>query len=163
MSAYEKLARLEDDAEVDEINEYEIEELTKMKEYDYFWDGFGVIWWDNVNFMNRKWGFINKIDKKIKHEWRWWLYILISPVIFLILILSLLKRIIACFLLRPNGRKKRLLWLMFVWLIIITVLVIVTLIVIFARMTQSTLINNYIVRVAFTDYEDVTDAVAQLK
>ena len=43
MSAYEKLARLEDEAQEDELVESQIEQLTRLQEYDYFWNKFGLL------------------------------------------------------------------------------------------------------------------------
>ena len=52
---------------------------------------------------------------------------------------------------------------MFVGLIILTVLIVNSLIIVFVRISQSDLIYTYIVRVAFTNYQGITNAVAQLK
>ena len=59
--------------------------------------------------------------------------------------------------------KKKFLWLMFVGLIILTVFIVNSLIIVFVRISQSDLIYTYIVRVAFTNYQGKTNAVAQLK
>ena len=163
MSTYKILPQIEDEVLEVEIIDSQIEELTKLQEYDYFWKTLSILCWDNKDFMNRRCSLIDKIDKKIKHENRLCLYILLLPFIIVIGILRFIKKLITCFLVRPNGRKKKFLWLMFVLLITITVFIIITLIVIFSRISLSTLIYNYIVRVAFTDYQGITDAVAQLK
>lgn len=42
-------------------------------------------------------------------------------------------------------------------------MIIWTLIIILLRISQSTLINDYIVKAKFTNYQSITDAVAQLK
>lgn len=51
----------------------------------------------------------------------------------------------------------------FVGMILVVVLIITTSIVLLARFYQSGLIDNYIVRVEYTKYQHIADAVAQLK
>ena len=104
MSAYEKLARLEDEAREDELVESQIEQLTRLQEYDYFWNKFGLLWCDNRDFMNKKWGPVHSVNKRVKHEARCWWYLLLLPFIFIIAVLRLLKRTITWLIVRPNGK-----------------------------------------------------------
>ena len=104
MSAYDKLARLEDEAQEDEFVESQIEQLTQLQEYDYFWNKFGLLWCDNRDFTNKKWGLVNSVNKKVKHEARCWWYLLLLPFIFIVAVLRLLKRTITWLIVRPNGK-----------------------------------------------------------
>ena len=91
MSIYEKIARTEDEAEEDELEESQIEEITKLQEYNYFWSGFNILWWNNIDFLNTKISLVNIIDKKIKNEGRCWWYLLLLPVILLAVIIGIFK------------------------------------------------------------------------
>ena len=106
MSGYDRIAVQIDEAEEDELDEIQIEELNNLMEYDYFWKGFWTLGWNNFDCFNRKCGPINTIDKAIKGEYRWLLYLLFLPFIILFLILSLIKRIIVWFIELPNGKRK---------------------------------------------------------
>lgn len=163
MSGYEKIAKDEDDAEEDELVESQIEELSRLQEYDYFWSGFATLCCKNVDFMNRKCGVVNQADRKIRDEGRCLCYLLFLPVILALVVAGALKKTCTCFIVRPNGRRKRAMCLLFVGLIFVVVCVIITLIIVISKASQSLLINNYIVQVAFTKYQSITDAVGKLK
>ena len=68
MSTFKILPQIEDEVLEVEIIDSQIEELTKLQEYDYFWKTLSILCWDNKDFMNRRFSLIDKIDKKIKHE-----------------------------------------------------------------------------------------------
>ena len=91
MSAYERMARQEDEAEEDELVESQIEELIKLQDYDYFWKGFNILCWNNVDFFNKKIDPVDIIDKKIKDEWRCLWYILLLPIILFIVLIDIFK------------------------------------------------------------------------
>ena len=102
MSTFKILPQIEDEVLEVEIIDSQIEELTKLQEYDYFWKTLSILCWDNKDFMNRRFSLIDKIDKKIKHENRLCLYILLLPFIIVIGILRFIKKLITCFLVTNN-------------------------------------------------------------
>ena len=63
----------------------------------------------------------------------------------------------------PNGSKKKRIWFLFVALMFIAVIIIIWLIAYLAMTLQSKLINDYIIKVEFTKYQSISDAVAELK
>jgi len=91
MARYHKIAQQEESDKVDEMLDVQIEELDRLKRYEYFWSGFNVLWCKSKDFWNIKLKYIYKIDQSISGIWRCLLYVLFMPFILIYLIFTLLK------------------------------------------------------------------------
>jgi hypothetical protein len=163
MSRYEKIAREEDDDRAEEMLDVQIEELNKLKRYEYFWRGFNWICCNDADFCNNKLGPVHRIDSKITGVWRCLCYILFLPFILVYLIWTIIKKGFNLFVELPNGKRKKTICFCFVLLVIISIIAIIVLVIIVTLFSQRALIDEYLVRVSFSKIQSISDAVAQLK
>lgn len=164
MASYKKLEQGEaDDVEAEILNS-KIEELNKLLDYDYFFKSLvSTIFCININFWGKKRNLMDRCDKRLKDETRWWFYVLICPLLLIYGIFKTIKGVILTYLEWPNGKKKKIICLSLVSMLILIVAIIILIIISQAMAFQKTLMNDYIRRLGFTNFQRISGGVAQLK
>ena len=63
MPGYDKIARDVDEDDNNELEDIQIENLYKLKEYDYWCKCFDKVLWNNTEWFNTKFKLVDSIDK----------------------------------------------------------------------------------------------------
>ncbi|CAI2380693.1 unnamed protein product [Moneuplotes crassus] len=144
------------------LMESQIDKLTELKEYDYFWESFRTLCCKRVNFA-RKCNLCYYLDQSMTGELRCLCYIVFFPLILIVLILKLLLKALEVLTKVPNGKRKRLICLYLVSTTIFFVCTSIAVVVFFIIQDEKENIERYLTTNAFTNFQSISNATAQVK
>lgn len=116
----------------------------------------------SYNHRKTRWLFC-RLNSKIKNEWRCILCWVFFPFLILYLVYKLWRKGFEIILKYPNGLKKRSIWVLFLIMAIFWVIVLISIIVITSLTIHYDVMDEYIIKLAYTGYQNNADAVAKFK